>query len=233
MSAKDGMEPKYVSVSKMPGWQPVTAASALQTRVGPVPRLDLSRTGGESRAAERQSKIRRPAETERRPLTERAARCFTPGGRAMSRRLEHRLRDTFIKSDGASGLPTFPARSGAAARRWASLEHRWEEVERERRGRNVPINPQAWAKTLHATRDFRSDSIFSASRRPDDISGERGIRTRGRHMIVGGAPIQDTSSSVYGNFAGGLETERPCTAGIRIKNWNYHWQTGPSAVSAR
>lgn len=39
-------------------------------------------------------------------------------------------------------------------------------------------------KTVHATREFRSDSIFSPSRRADDIFGHS--RSRGNHVVEGG-----------------------------------------------
>ena len=39
-------------------------------------------------------------------------------------------------------------------------------------------------KTVHATREFRSDSIFSPNRRPDDVFGH--TRTRGNYVVEGG-----------------------------------------------
>ena len=45
-----------------------------------------------------------------------------------------------------------------------------------------------------------------------------------------GVPIQDTSAKCLGNFFGAQEVERPCTAGIRVNAWNYHWQNGPTAI---
>jgi len=45
-----------------------------------------------------------------------------------------------------------------------------------------------------------------------------------------GVPIQDTSAKCLGNFFGAQEVERPCTAGIRVNAWNYHWQMGPTVI---
>jgi hypothetical protein len=74
-------------------------------------------------------------------------------------------------------------------------------------------------KTHHATREFRADSIFSETRRPDD-SFSSCPRTRGRHVVTGGVPIRETTTSDYGCFHGGAMSARPCTAGLRINPWS-------------
>ena len=49
---------------------------------------------------------------------------------------------------------------------------------------------------MHATREFRSDSIFSPSRRPDDVFGC--TRTRGNHVIEGGnSACSDSISNMF------------------------------------
>ena len=49
---------------------------------------------------------------------------------------------------------------------------------------------------MHATREFRSDSIFSPSRRPDDVFGC--TRTRGNHVIEGGnSACSDSISNIF------------------------------------